>query len=93
MNKKEANDFQKYFKIGSWIFTGIFVIFMFSNVVKSGDLEKIIKSKELGYNTLIKNNLSGGEKQKVILARSLYKDASMYIFDEAFSQININLIV
>lgn len=46
MNKKEANDFQKYFKIGSWIFTGIFVIFMFSNVVKSGDLEKIIKSSE-----------------------------------------------
>ena len=61
----------------------------FNRIDKILDLEKIIKSKELGYNTLIKNNLSGGEKQKVILARSLYKDASMYIFDEAFSQINI----
>lgn len=46
MNKKEANDFQKYLKIGSWIFTAIFIIFMFSNVVKSGDLEKIIESSE-----------------------------------------------
>lgn len=41
-----SNNFQKYLKIGSWVFTGIFVIFMFSSAIKSGELDKIIESSK-----------------------------------------------
>ena len=35
-------------------------------------------------------NFSNGERQRIILARSLLKKSSIYIFDEALSQIDIN---
>ena len=35
-------------------------------------------------------NFSNGERQRIILARSLLKKSSIYIFDEAFSQIDID---
>ena len=35
-------------------------------------------------------NFSNGERQRIILARSLIKNSSIYIFDEAFNQIDIN---
>ena len=41
-----SNDFQKYLKIGSWIFTVIFIIFMFSNAIKKDELDKIIESSK-----------------------------------------------
>ena len=34
-------------------------------------------------------NFSGGERQRIILSRALLKDSSIYIFDEALSQIDI----
>ena len=34
-------------------------------------------------------NISGGEKQRIILARSLLKNSSIYIFDEALSQVDV----
>lgn len=34
-------------------------------------------------------NFSGGERQRIILARSLLKESDIYIFDEALSQIDI----
>lgn len=34
-------------------------------------------------------NFSGGERQRIILARTLLKESSIYIFDEALSQIDI----
>ena len=34
-------------------------------------------------------NISGGEKQKIILARSLLKNSNYLIFDEALSEISI----
>lgn len=34
-------------------------------------------------------NFSGGERQRIILARSILKDSDIYIFDEALSQIDI----
>ena len=34
-------------------------------------------------------NISGGERQKIILARGLIKTSNIYILDESFSQIDI----
>ena len=36
-------------------------------------------------------NLSSGERQRVIICRSLIKDRSIYIFDESFNGIDIKL--
>ena len=35
-------------------------------------------------------NFSGGERQRIILARSIIKNSNIYIFDEALSQIDIS---
>ena len=34
-------------------------------------------------------NLSGGEKQRIVLARTLLKKADIYIFDEALNAIDV----
>lgn len=50
-----------------------------------------IISKDLGYQQLLEengSNLSNGERQRIILARSLVNDGDIYIFDEVFSQID-----
>ena len=56
-------------------------------------VDEIIKSKDTGLNTMIEENgfnLSNGERQRIILARSILKESSIYIFDEALGQIDIN---
>ena len=47
----------------------------------SFDLEKMIE--ENGF------NFSSGEKQRVVLARALFRKSNIYIFDEALNQIDI----
>ena len=59
-------------------------------IIKILNLDEVIKNKERGINTLIKNNFSGGEKQKIIIARCLYKCSDIMVFDEAFSEISSN---
>ena len=59
-------------------------------IIKILNLDEVIKNKERGINTLIKDNFSGGEKQKIIIARCLYKCSDIMIFDEAFSEISSN---
>ena len=54
------------------------------NICLVSDIYKNIIIEENGF------DLSSGERQRIILARSLMKKTSIYIFDEALSQIDIN---
>lgn len=54
----------------------------------------IIKNNNLGFNMLVEENgfnLSGGEAQRVILARSLMRNFQILIIDEGLNQVDINL--
>lgn len=66
----------------------------FNKVCNLAMVEDIINNKKMRYTSLIEpslNNLSGGEKQRIILARGLLKDAKILIFDEALSEVDILL--
>lgn len=55
-------------------------------------VSEIVKKDPNGYDKLIEENgfnLSGGEKQRIILARSIVKEKDIYIFDEALNAIDI----
>ena len=57
-------------------------------------VDEIVKNKQLGYNMLIEENgfnLSGGEKQRIILARALANDFDIIVIDEGLSQVDINM--
>ena len=55
-------------------------------------LDEIVSKNNLGYQQLVEENgfnFSGGERQRIVLARTLLKNSDIYIFDEALSQIDI----
>ena len=55
-------------------------------------LDEVVKKDKLKYEKIIEENgfnFSAGERQRIILARSLLKNSDIYIFDEALSQIDI----
>jgi ABC-type sugar transport system, ATPase component len=56
--------------------------------VVANDLIKRLGIKTAGYDQII-SNLSGGNKQKVILARSLLSKANIFIFDEPTTGIDV----
>ena len=61
-------------------------------IIKLTGVDNIIKRSILKDDMLIENNgsnLSGGEAQRIILARSLCKKSDIYIFDESLSAIDI----
>ena len=64
----------------------------FQKVCKICLINEIIKNNMTGYNTLIEENgfnFSNGERQRIILARSILRNSNIYIFDEALSGIDI----
>ena len=65
----------------------------FLKVAKLFRIDEIVKDNILKYNMLLEENgfnISGGERQKIILARGVLKKSNIYILDESFSQIDIN---
>lgn len=61
------------------------------NVLRMCGLEQTVKNMEKGIDSVVGqlgNKLSGGEKQRLCIAREILKDASVYIFDEATSALD-----
>lgn len=61
------------------------------NVIKQLNLDKFFNTLPLGENTLVGENgikLSGGELQKISIARAFLKKSNVYLFDEANSNID-----
>ena len=66
----------------------------FINVTKMFHIDEIIKDNMLGYNSLIEENgfnISGGEKQRIVLARTFIVESDVILIDEGLSQIDENL--
>jgi ABC-type multidrug transport system fused ATPase/permease subunit len=64
-----------------------------NKVVKLSQLDKKIKSLPKGLNTRIGNDgirLSGGEKQRIALARSMYRNSSILFLDEFTSALDLD---
>lgn len=67
------------------------------NILKLSEIcfvNEIVKNNPLGYNTLIEENgfnLSGGEKQRITLARALANKFNILIIDEGLSQVDIKM--
>ncbi len=58
------------------------------------EVDNIIKDNLLGYDFLLEENganISGGERQRIILARALFKKGNIILIDEGLSQMNIDL--
>ena len=64
----------------------------YTKILKICCLEELIAEygdKKIGVNG---NKLSGGQCKRILLARALYKDAPIYVFDEITSSLDENLI-
>ena len=62
--------------------------------IKKSGLYKLLDTLEDGYHTVIKDagsNLSGGEMQRIEIARALYKDSSIILIDEATSALDLKM--
>lgn len=57
-------------------------------------VDDIVNNSNLGFNTLIEENgfnLSGGEKQRIILLRTILNSFNVLIIDEGLNQLDVNL--
>ncbi len=66
----------------------------FKTITKLTYVDDIVKEKILSYDMPLDelgHNLSGGEAQRIVLARALLKEANIILIDEGLNQIDINL--
>ena len=64
-----------------------------TKAVEVANIKSFIESLPLGYNTKIGINghgLSEGQKQRLLIARIIYKDPDIIIFDEATNSLDAN---
>ena len=62
------------------------------DVAKLVLVDEVVLKNSLGYQRMVEENgfnFSGGERQRIVLARTLLKDSDIYIFDESLSQIDV----
>jgi ABC-type multidrug transport system fused ATPase/permease subunit len=65
-------------------------------VLKRSGLSEFVNNLDQGINSLIVNNaklISGGEKQRLAIARALYKEAQVLIFDEPVNNLDHSNII
>lgn len=63
----------------------------YENVLEACSLKKDFEILSFGDQTVIGErgiNLSGGQKQRIQIARALYQDADIYLFDDPFSAVD-----
>ncbi|WJX84280.1 Canalicular multispecific organic anion transporter 2, variant 2 [Trifolium repens] len=63
----------------------------YEKVLKACSLKKDLEILSFGDQTVIGErgiNLSGGQKQRIQIARALYRDAEIYLFDDPFSAVD-----
>ena len=63
----------------------------YEKVLEACSLKKDLEILSFGDQTIIGErgiNLSGGQKQRIQIARALYQDADIYLFDDPFSAVD-----
>jgi ABC-type multidrug transport system fused ATPase/permease subunit len=63
----------------------------YEKVLEACSLKKDMEILSFGDQTVIGErgvNLSGGQKQRIQIARALYRDADIYLFDDPFSAVD-----
>ena len=63
-------------------------------ICKICEIDEIVNKRYNRFNTMINEssvNISGGEKQRIILARGLIKSGNIIILDEALSEVNLDM--
>lgn len=63
------------------------------NAVETANIREFVESFPLGYNTKIGSEghgLSQGQKQRILIARAIYKDPEFVFFDEATNALDAN---